>query len=268
VTRPLDGRTALVFGAGCVGGAEDGLWGNGNAAAAGYGDAGAHVFAIDRDFEAAQATAHLIEQRGHEATPIAADILDGDAVARAVQAAMDATGRIDILHNNVGQAGMGGPIELSEAEWDRLVAVNLKGVFLTCKHVLPVMLAQKRGVIINISSIAAIRWTGYPYAAYYAAKAGVNQLTVALALEHAAQGIRANAILPGLIDTPLIHRQISGQYASDADMVAARNAACPMGRMGTAWDVANAAVFLASDAAAYITGVCLPVDGGLSCRVA
>ena len=264
MTGRLHGRVVLLLGAGCAG---EG-WGNGNAAAVAYAEAGAHVIAVDHNMEAARATVALIEQRGHQAMALAADILDSESLAAAVAATLARHGRIDILHNNVGQAGMGGPLELSEAEWDHLIAVNLKGVFLACKHVLPVMLRQGRGVIVNISSLAAIRYTGYPYAAYYAAKAGVNQLTVAMALQYAAQGIRANAILPGLIDTPLIHQQIGGQYDSDAAMVAARNAACPMGRMGTAWDVANAAVFLASDDAAYITGVCLPVDGGLSCRAA
>lgn len=264
MTGALAGRVALVFGAGCAGPG----WGNGNAAAAAYAEAGAAVVAVDRELDAARATARLVEERGQAALALQADILDGAAVLAAVQAAMDAHGRIDVLHNNVGHAGMGGPVELTEAQWDHQVAVNLKGVFLTCKYVLPVMLAQGKGAIVNISSLAAIRWTGYPYAAYYAAKAGVNQLTVGLALQYAAQGIRANAVMPGLMDTPMIHRQIAGQYADDAAMVAARNAACPMGRMGTAWDVANAAVFLASDAAAYITGVCLPVDGGLSCRAA
>ena len=258
----LEGRTALIFGAGCAG---EG-WGNGNAAAVAYAEAGARVVAIDRDLTAAAATVALIEERGFDGLALAADVLDSAAVAHVVETALDRYGRIDILHNNVGQAGMGGPIELSEDAWDRLIAVNLKGVFLACKHVLPVMLRQGRGAIVNISSLASIRYTGYPYAAYYAAKAGVNQLTVGLALQYAAQGIRANAVLPGLMDTPLIHQQIAGQYGSDAEMVAARDAACPMGRMGTAWDVAHAAVFLASDEAGYITGVCLPVDGGLSCR--
>jgi NAD(P)-dependent dehydrogenase (short-subunit alcohol dehydrogenase family) len=128
------------------------------------------------------------------------------------------------------------------------------------------MLRQGKGAIVNISSIAAIRWTGYPYAAYYAAKAGVNQLTVSLAMQYAAHGIRANAIMPGMMNTPLIHRQIAGQYADPDEMLRVRDAACPMGRMGTGWDVAHAAVFLASDQASYITGVCLPVDGGISLR--
>lgn len=258
----LAGRVALVFGAGCAGPG----WGNGNAAAVAYAEAGAQVVAIDRDLVAAEATVALVEERGGTAMALAADVLDASSMARAVEAALATHGRIDILHNNVGHAGMGGPLELSESEWDREIALNLKGVFLACKYALPSMLAAGRGAIVNISSLAAIRWTGYPYAAYYAAKAGVNQLTVSLALQYAAQGIRANAVLPGLIDTPLIHQQIAGQYADDAAMVAARNAACPMGRMGTAWDVARASVFLASDEAAYITGVCLPVDGGLSCR--
>jgi NAD(P)-dependent dehydrogenase (short-subunit alcohol dehydrogenase family) len=163
---------------------------------------------------------------------------------------------------------MGGPVELTEEQWDTVLDVNLRGAFLTCKHVLPVMVRQGKGAIINISSVAAIRYTGYPYAAYYAAKAGVNQFTVGLALQYARQGIRANAIMPGLMNTPLIHQQISGQYTDAAAMVKARDEACPMGRMGTAWDIASAAVFLASDEAQYITGVCLPVDGGLTCRAA
>ena len=269
MTPPLAGRVALVFGAGCAGPG----WGNGNAAAVAYAEAGARVVCADRDLAAAEATAALVGQRGGVALPVEADVLDGASVERAVAAALGAHGRIDVLHNNVGQAGMGGPVELSEAEWDHLIAVNLKGVFLACKHVLPVMLRQaaetgRGGAIVNISSLAAVRWLGYPYAAYYAAKAGVNQLTVGLALQYAAQGIRVNAVMPGLMDTPMIHQQIAGQYADAAAMVAARNAACPMGRMGDAWDVARAAVFLASDAAGYVTGVCLPVDGGLSCRAA
>ncbi len=258
----LQGRVALVFGAGCVGPG----WGNGNAAAVAYARAGAVVVAVDRDLHAAEATRDLVQAEGGACLALAADVTRSMSVEAAVAATVAAYGRVDVLHNNVGYAGMGGPVELPEEEWDRIVALNLRGVFLACKHALPVMLAQGQGVIVNISSIAAIRWTGYPYAAYYAAKAGVNQLTVSLAMQYAAQGIRANAVMPGLMNTPLIHQQIAGQYADPAEMVRARDAACPMGRMGTGWDVANAAVFLASDEAAYITGVCLPVDGGISLK--
>lgn len=260
----LQGRVALVFGAGCVG---EG-WGNGKATAVAYAQEGARVVAVDRSPDAAEATRAIIQGLGGHSTAFGADVTDSSDVARVVAAALDAYGRIDVLHNNVGTTIMGGPVELSEAQWDTVLDVNLRGAFLTCKHVLPAMVRQGKGAIVNISSVAAIRYTGYPYSAYYAAKAGLNQFTVGLALQYARQGIRANAIMPGLMNTPLIHQQISGQYADAAAMVKARDEACPMGRMGTAWDIAAAAVFLASDEAQYITGVCLPVDGGLTCRAA
>ncbi len=260
--RRLLDKVALVFGAGSIG---EG-WGNGKAAAVAYAQEGAAVIAVDRDAAAAAQIAAVIAALGGRCRAMAADVTRSAEVARVVADTMAAHGRIDVLHNNVGVAVMGGPVELTEQQWHTALDVNLGGVFLACKHVLPVMLAQGRGAIVNISSVAAIRYTGYPYAAYYAAKAGVNQFTVGLALQYARQGIRANAIMPGLMNTPLIHQQISGQYADAAAMVQARDAACPMGRMGTAWDIAAAAVFLASDEARYITGVCLPVDGGLSCR--
>lgn len=162
---------------------------------------------------------------------------------------------------------MGGPIELDEAAWHRAIDLNVTSCLLTCKHVLPHMLLRHAGAIVNVSSVAAIRYTGYPYVAYYAAKAAVNNFTLALAVQYANQGIRVNAIMPGFMNTPLIYQQISSQYADPQEMVRARDEACPMGRMGTGWDVAYAALFLASDEAGYITGVSLPVDGGLTCRI-
>ena len=262
--RRLQDKVALVFGAGCVG---EG-WGNGKATAIAYAQEGAAVIAVDRNLDAAEQTCAVITALGGRCRAFAADVTQSGDVARVVAATIDAHGRIDVLHNNVGTTIMGGPVELSEQQWDTVLDVNLRGAFLTCKHVLPAMVRQGKGAIVNISSVAAIRYTGYPYAAYYAAKAGVNQFTVGLALQYASQGIRANAIMPGLMNTPLIHQQISGQYADAAAMVRARDAACPMGHMGTAWDIAAAAVFLASDEAQYVTGVCLPVDGGLTCRAA
>ncbi len=262
--RRLQDKVALVFGAGCVG---EG-WGNGKATAVAYAQEGAAVIAVDLNPEAADQTREIITGLGGQCLAFSADVTRSKDVARVVAATMDAHGRIDVLHNNVGTTIMGGPVELTEEQWDTVLDVNLRGVFLTCKHVLPVMVRQRKGAIVNISSIAAIRYTGYPYAAYYAAKAGVNQFTVGLALQYARQGIRANTIMPGLMNTPLIHQQISGQYADAAAMVRARDEACPMGHMGTAWDIAAAAVFLASDEAQYVTGVCLPVDGGLTCRAA
>jgi len=262
--RRLEGKIAMVFGAGSVGPG----WGNGKAAATLFAREGAHVVCVDFNPDAAKETFEIIASEGGSASAAICDVTRSDQVKRIVDEVATTHGRIDVLHNNVGYATMGGPVELSEDEWHKTINLNITGCFITCKHVLPHMLAQHAGAIVNVSSIAAIRWTGYPYAAYYAAKAAVNNFTMGLALQYAKDGIRANAVMPGLMNTPLIHQQISGQYKDAEDMVRARDAACPMGRMGTAWDVARAALFLASDEAAYITGVSLPVDGGLTCRAA
>jgi NAD(P)-dependent dehydrogenase (short-subunit alcohol dehydrogenase family) len=263
VVDRLKDKSAIVFGAGSSGPG----WGNGKAAAVAYARDGARVACIDLSEDAAEETAQIIRAEGFEAIAIAADVTN----LTSVQAAADATaarfGGIDILHNNVGVTHMGGPLELDEDKFQAAIDLNIGPVYRTSKAVLPHMLAKGSGAIVNISSLAAIRYVGYPYFAYYATKAAVNQATVALAMQYARQGIRANCIMPGLIDTPMIYKQISGQYASPDEMVAARNAMVPLGTMGTAWDVAAAAVFLASDEAKFITGVCLPVDGGQSCAV-
>ena len=260
----LAGKICLVMGAGSAGPG----WGNGKAAAALFAREGGKVACVDRDPTAAEETAAIIRAEGGAAIALSADVTRDAEVTATVAATMAEWGRIDVLHNNVGLATMGGPVELSEEAWRRAMDVNVTGLFLACKHVLPIMLAQGKGAIVNVSSLAGFRYTGYPYIAYYAAKGAVNQFTVGLALQHAAQGIRVNAVMPGLVDTPLIHQQIAGQYKSTAEMVAARDALSPTGKMGTAWDIAHAALFLASDEAAYINGVALPVDGGLTCRVA
>lgn len=258
----LKDRVALVIGAGSIGPG----WGNGKAAAVAYARAGARVACVDVNSAAAAETVAIIAKEGGHAKAFACDVTRSPDVAATVAATVAEFGTIDILHNNVGHVKAGGPVELTDEEWAREIDLNLTFMFRTTKYVLPILLKQRRGVITNISSIASIRYLGFPYASYYAAKGGVNQFTVALALQYARDGIRCNAILPGLMDTPMIYDQVSSQYASAAEMVAARNASTPMGRMGTGWDVANAAVFLASDEAAYINGVCLPVDGGLTAR--
>jgi NAD(P)-dependent dehydrogenase (short-subunit alcohol dehydrogenase family) len=264
MSKRLDNKVAIVFGAGSVGPG----WGNGKATAALFAREGAHVVCVDIKREAAEETVDIIRREGGRASEGTCDVTKSDEVRGLVEAVAAEHGRVDVLQNNVGYATMGGPIELDEAGWHRTIDLNVTSCFLTCKHVLPHMLRQGGGAIVNVSSIAAVRYTGYPYVAYYAAKAAVNNFTMGLALQYAAQGIRVNAIMPGLMNTPLIHQQISGQYADAEEMVRARDAACPTGRMGTAWDIAKAALFLASDEAAYITGVSLPVDGGLSCRAA
>ncbi len=246
MSKRLDGKVAIVFGAGSVGPG----WGNGKATAATFAREGARVVCVDIKPDAAEETVGIIRGEGNVATAGVCDVTSSDSVAALVAQVIAEHGRIDVLHNNVGYAQMGGPIELSEADWRRTIDLNVTGCFLTCKHVLPHMLAQGGGAIVNVSSIAAVRYTGYPYVAYYAAKAAVNNFTMGLALQYAAQGIRVNAIMPGLMNTPLIYQQISGQYATADEMVAARDAACPTGKMGTAWDIAKAALFLASDEAA------------------
>ncbi|MCS6879123.1 MAG: SDR family oxidoreductase, partial [Geminicoccaceae bacterium] len=176
----LEGKIALVMGAGSSGPG----WGNGKATAVLMAREGATVIAADLSLEAAEETAAIIAGEGHEAVAARCDVTRNDEIARLVETVVGRYGRIDVLHNNVGIAVMGGPVELDEAEWDRVMAVNLKSVFLSCKHVIPVMLRQGKGAIVNVSSLAAIRYL-YPYASYYASKAGVNQLTVGLALQYA-----------------------------------------------------------------------------------
>jgi NAD(P)-dependent dehydrogenase (short-subunit alcohol dehydrogenase family) len=258
----LAGRVALVFGAGSIG---EG-WGNGKAAPVAYARNGARVVAVDHRLEAAQATCEAIRAGGGEALAVAADVTLLPDVQRAVAAALEAWGQVDVLHNNVGITSQGGPVETSEAMWDRVMTVNVKSMFLTCKCVLPLMEAQGRGAIVNIGALGGVRWTGYAYCAYAASKGAVNSLTQSVALQYAAKGIRANCILPGVMDTPHIYQQISGFYQSTDEMVATRNRMSPTGWMGDGWDVANAAVFLASDEARYINGVELLVDGGLHAR--
>ncbi|WP_218511676.1 SDR family NAD(P)-dependent oxidoreductase [Variovorax sp. dw_308] len=259
----LEGKVVMVFGAGSSGPG----WGNGKAAAVAYAREGARVVAIDLDAAAVAETVAAIAFEGFQALAVTADVTDSASVVATVDKTLATHGRIDVLHNNVGVTTMGGPPDLDEAAWQRSLDINVGSVYRTTRAIIPQMQAQGSGVIINISSLASIRWSGYPYFAYYASKAAVNQATVAIALQYARDGIRANAILPGAIDTPLIYKQIAAQYKSVEEMREARNRAIPTGRMGTAWDIAYAAVFLASDEASFINGVCLPVDGGQSCSL-
>lgn len=258
VERELEGRVVVVFGAGSSG---TGL-SNGEAAALAYAAAGAVVATVDRDAAEADRVARAIVDGGGRALPVTADVTVEADVAAAVGAVVAALGTPHVLHNNVGAPVLGDVTEVDLDAWNRGVALNLTSAYLTCRHVVPLMERAGRGAIVNVSSVAAIRDTGYVYPVYSAAKAGLDQLTVSLALTHARVGIRANAVLPGLIETPLVTQQVT----SDPAALAARHARSPTGRMGTPQDVANAAVFLASDRAAYVNGVCLPVDGGLSAR--
>jgi NAD(P)-dependent dehydrogenase (short-subunit alcohol dehydrogenase family) len=257
----LKDKIALVIGAGSSGPG----WGNGKATAALFAREGACVIAVDVNRDAVEDTRAVILAEGGRCEALVADATSPGDVARVVGATLEQFGRIDVLHNNVGGPVMGDPISASLEDWQRALDLNLTSAFLVCKHALPAMQRQGGGAIVNVSSLASIQINAYPYFGYLTAKAGLNHFTRALAVHFARDGIRANAVLPGVMDTPLIYREIADQHADLEDMLKKRHAASPMGRMGDAWDVAYASLFLASDEAKYITGVCLPIDGGKSC---
>ena len=258
----VKGKVAIVTGAGSIG---PGL-GNGKASAIVYAREGARVVAVDCNLNAAEETKCLIEKEGGQCIAITADVTKSTDSKAMVEACVQTFGRVDILHNNVGIAKPGGPIEIDEEIWDYVIDVNLKSMFLTCKYVLPYMEEQKSGCILNISSVAAIRAIPHPAITYTSSKAGVIALTRDIAIQYAPRGIRANAILPGFINTPMVAASVMQAYGRNVEeMNKQREAMCPMGKQGEAWDVAYAALFLASDEAKYITGTTLVVDGGLSC---
>jgi NAD(P)-dependent dehydrogenase (short-subunit alcohol dehydrogenase family) len=263
----LKGKVALVVGAGSIGPG----WGNGKATAVAFAREGARVFCADINHAAAAETAAIIKSEGGDALAHGADASKAADVATMIEACVSAYGRIDVLDNNVGIADLGGVVEVTEAAWDKVFAVNLKSAYLTMKHVIPLMDRQGGGSIINISSIASIRYTGVPYATYYATKAALNHLTRTTAVEYAAKRIRVNAILPGLMKTPMVEASgLAQKYAAGdvEEMWRVRDRQVPMGFGGSAWDVAWAAVYLASDESRYVTGIELVVDGGLTLKYA
>ncbi len=260
----LGGKVAVVVGGGQTPGE---TIGNGRATAITFAREGAGVLVVDRDLESAEETVAMIIAEGGSAAAHGADITDGAACASIPDAALATFGALDILHNNVGVGGGDQPAtRVEEDAWQRIFDVNLSAMWRTCKVVIPTMRAAGRGAIVNISSIASICSTNT--AAYKISKAGVNSLTEHLAIGVARHGIRVNAILPGLMNTPMAIEGISAARGMDrAELIAQRDAMVPLGRtMGTAWDVANAALFLASDEARFVTGVLLAVDGGQSAR--
>lgn len=265
VTDRMKDKVVIVVGAGASGPG----WGNGKAAAALYAREGARVFAVDHRIEAAEETADLIRGEGNEAAAFRADVSSSADLKGMADACVARYGRIDVLHNNVGIVEVGGPVETSEESWNRVIAVNQTGVFLSCKHVLPHMIDRQSGAIVNIGSVAGLRWIGFPYLAYSAAKAALIAMTGNVAVQYAAQGIRANCVVPGLMNTPLIREPLKAIYGGDIEsMIEQRDRLSPTGKMGDAWDTAYAALFLASDEARYITGTHLIVDGGLTARSA
>ena len=266
----LDDKIALIVGAGQAPGASEAI-GNGRATALVFAREGAKICCVDRYLEAAQETADMIEKEGGDAFAVEADITDEDAVNAAVAACTDRWDRVDILHNNVGVSVEGGDAalaDISREAFDRIMDVNLLGTMLTCKHVLPIMRDQGGGAIVNISS-ASSYWTGHPTVLYPASKMAMISFTRQIAIQNADRGVRANVILPGLMDTPMaVDRRVEALGRTRDDIAAERDSRVPLlNKMGTGWDVAHAALFLASDEAGFVTGVEMPVDGGSIARV-
>jgi NAD(P)-dependent dehydrogenase (short-subunit alcohol dehydrogenase family) len=263
----LEGKIAIVMGAGQTPGP---TVGNGRATALLFAREGARVLAVDRHRASAEETVQLVRTEGGEAAACQADVTDESSVEAAIAACVARWGRVDVLHNNVGISVTGGDAavtEISTEAFDLVMAVNLRGTVMACKHALPHMRRQGSGAIVNISSIAAVE--NYPWVAYKASKAAMVAFTKQLAIQNAEYGVRANVILPGLMDTPMAVDNRARAFNRPREEIAAeRDARVPLRhKMGSAWDVAHAALFLASEEAAFITGAALPVDGGASCRV-
>jgi NAD(P)-dependent dehydrogenase (short-subunit alcohol dehydrogenase family) len=262
----LQGKVGIVVGAGQTPG--DTI-GNGRAAAVLFAREGAKVLLVDRELQRAEETAAAIAKEGGQAQCFAGDWTRAADCRAYVKACLAAWGRVDFLHNNVGTGtGDGPPADIAEEPFDRIMQINLKGCLLSCQAALPAMREQASGSIVNISSIAAIAYAP-GLTAYKLSKIGMNMLGQQLALSNARYGIRVNTIMPGLMDTPMaIEGQARARNVTKADLRAERDKRVPLkAKMGTAWDVAYAALFLHSDESAFITGVALPVDGGQSARI-
>lgn len=260
----LEGKVAIITGAGSVGPG----WGNGRAAAVAFAREGAKVVAADIDLMAMAETEAALKSAGTDYALCQCDVTNSDSIAKLVQTALGRFGRIDVLLNNVGGSAKGGALELSEQDWLRQLNYNLTSVFLTCKHVLGVMKEQKGGSIINTASTSGIRWTGSAQVAYAAAKAGVIQFSRVTAVEYAPYNIRVNTVVPGQMHTPMVEARLAGQREGGdvAALLAKRQSRIPLPFTGDGRDTANAALFLASDEARFVTGTEIIVDGGMSVR--
>lgn len=263
MTGRLAGKVAIVTGAGCVGPG----WGNGRAAAVLFAREGARIFAVDKTPETMDETVALAREGGEIETHVC-DVTDDRQVAAMVQACRNSYGRVDILVNNVGGSAPGGAAEISEESWDRQIDYNLKSVFLTCRHVISVMIEQGGGAIVNTASTSGIRYTGAPQAGYAASKAGVIHFSRVTAVQYASKGIRVNTVVPGQMHTPMVEERLARQRTGGdvESLLKQRVARIPLGFMGDGRDTANAALFLASDEARFITGTEIVVDGGMTAR--
>ena len=267
--KRLEGKVVLVTGCGSAGPG----WGNGKAMAVLCAREGAKVYGCDINLSAAQETQAIVQQEGGTMSIDASDVSNAEAVEKLVKNCVETYGDIDVLVNNVGIARLGGVVEQSLEDWRLVFDANVTSMFLTCKHVIPSMIKKGKGSIVNIGSVAGIRDSGVAYVSYSASKAAVLGLSRSVSLQYAKQGIRSNVLMPGLMDTPMVQQPSISlakgyQTASLEELSVKRNQQCPMGHMGDAWDVAGAALWLASDESKYVTAAEIVVDGGLSARVA
>ncbi|CAB3689618.1 SDR family oxidoreductase [Achromobacter denitrificans] len=261
----LAGKVVLVAGAGSSAAG----WSIGKASCVTMARQGAAIVALDSQREAAEDAAHEVEKAGGSALPVQADVADPAAMQAAVDAALRRYGRIDVLQANAGIGKVGGPEDISLEDWDRIQQVNVSSLLIATRLLAPLMREQGGGAIVTVSSVAGIRYTGYPHLAYSVSKAAVIHFARMAAQQYAADRIRVNTVIPGLIDTPRVAKNVARMFDADARAAsAARDRQVPMGRMGTPWEVANAVAFLASDEASYITGTELLVDGGLTGKYA
>ncbi len=256
----LKGKVAMITGCGCYGPG----WGNGKAMSVLFARQGAIVLGLDISLQAAEETRALVADEGNVMHVAQCDVTQSDAISHVFESFVAQHGGLDILVNNVGRSEPGNLVSMDEATWRSQLDLNLTSAFLVSKYAVPLMAARGGGSVVCVSSVAGLRYVGKDQVAYAAAKAALIQFTKASAVMFAPQGVRLNCVVPGLMNTPIVHRLAERYAAGDYDgIVARRNAQVPMGHMGDAWDVAHAALFLASEEARYVTGTEIVVDGGL-----
>ena len=260
----LEGKVALISGAGSCGPG----WGNGRATATLFAREGAKVFAVDLNQEAVEETAKTIQDEGNECITYCCDVTDAESVNEMVTSCVDRFGQVDVLQNNVGGSAAGGAMDMEEEVWDKQMDHNLKHVFLVTKAILPIMVKNKTGSIINMSSTSGLTYGGAFQIAYCTTKAAIRRFSEAVAIEFAGRGVRCNTIIPGQLHTPMVETRLAHQRTGGdiKKLIATRNARIPLGQMGDGFDVAYAAVYLGSDESKFVTGSEIKLDGAMTLK--
>ncbi|MBH73837.1 MAG: 3-oxoacyl-ACP reductase [Rhodospirillaceae bacterium] len=260
----LEGKVALISGAGSCGPG----WGNGRATATLFAREGAKIFAVDLNQEAVEETAKTIQDEGNECTTYCCDVTNAESVNEMVTSCVDRFGQVDVLQNNVGGSAAGGAMDMEEEVWDEQMDHNLKHVFLVTKAVLPIMVKNKTGSIINMSSTSGLTYGGAFQIAYCTTKAAIRRFSEAVAIEFAGRGVRCNTIIPGQLHTPMVETRLAQQRTGGniKKLIETRNARIPLGQMGDGFDVAYAAVYLGSDESKFVTGSEIKLDGAMTLK--